>query len=85
MDADPNCSYVPKGVEVIPIQIDRVGEEVEWTSEARDRLARIPVFLRARIKKKLEERASAEGIAVTPDLMQRHREERERELGIKFN
>ena len=85
MGEDPNCSYVPQGGETIPIQIAGIDDEVEWTPEARERLARIPVFLRPRIKKKLEERARAEGTVVTPDLMQRHREERELELGIKFN
>jgi hypothetical protein len=85
MGEDPNCSYVPQGGEVIPIQITAAGEDVEWTPEARERLTRIPVFLRPRIKRKLEERAKAEGVAVTQTLMEKHRHEREQELGIKFN
>jgi hypothetical protein len=44
----------------------------------------MPVFLRPMVKGKLEERARNEGVPVTPELMARHRQERERELGLKF-
>jgi hypothetical protein len=85
MGEDPNCTYVPRGEELIAIQETVADEEVEWTPEARVRLERIPVFLRPLIERRLEERARGEGMLVTAALMQRHREERERELGIRFN
>ena len=43
------------------------------------------MFLRPVIKKKLEARAREEHVQVTVELMQKHRQERERDLGIKFN
>ena len=85
MGEDPNCTYVPRGEELIAIQETVADEEVEWTPEARERLKGIPVFLRPLIERRLEERARGEGMLVTAALMQRHREERERELGIRFN
>src|SRR5690606_27398002 len=85
MGEDPNCEYVPAGGEVIqPLRVD-VSDEVDWTPEAKERLSRIPIFLRPIVKKKLEARAREESTPVTVELMQRHREERERDLGIKFN
>jgi radical SAM protein with 4Fe4S-binding SPASM domain len=94
---DPNCGYVPKGAEPVQALLpgrpgvalrpeggERSGE-VDWTPEARDRLSHLPVFLRPMVKRKLEERARRENTPVTLELMRKHREERERELGIKFN
>lgn len=94
MGEDPSCAYQPEGKEIIaaapagPSGTGLTGEPegpVEWTAEAKARLARIPLFLRPVIKRKLEARARAEGSQVTADLMSRHRAERERDLGMKFN
>jgi radical SAM protein with 4Fe4S-binding SPASM domain len=63
----------------------KAGAPVDWTPEARERLARVPLFLRKVVKRKLEERARAEGTPVTAELMARHRSDREKELGLKFN
>lgn len=89
MGEDPNCEYEPKGGVTVAIREADArpakGGKVDWTPEAEERLARMPIFLRSVVKKKLEERARSEGVPVTPELMQRHRQERERELGIKFD
>ncbi len=85
MGEDPNCEYVPKGGPVLQAFKPKPSEEVDWTPEAKARLARIPMFLRPVIKKKLEARAREEHVQVTVELMQKHRQERERDLGIKFN
>ncbi|MEE9252533.1 MAG: radical SAM protein [Thermodesulfobacteriota bacterium] len=84
MAEDPNCSYIPRGREVIAVQSNFTDSRVEWTPEAKERLKKIPIFLRGLIKKRLEERARTEGTAVTVALMKKHKEEREKELGIKF-
>jgi radical SAM protein with 4Fe4S-binding SPASM domain len=84
MGEDPNCSYVPRGGTVIPLLAGREETEVEWTAEAKARLKRVPLFVRKRVKMKLEERARREGVPVTPELMQKHRKEREEELGMRF-
>ena len=83
---DPNCNYVPRGENVIAVleQTPIPEGHVAWTAEARARLKHIPIFLRPMVRKKLEERAASEGVSVTGELMQRHKEERERELGIAF-
>lgn len=85
MAEDPNCAFTPKGGAVLrPLETDP-GRSVEWTPEAERRLSRIPIFLRAVIRKKLEARAREENVPVTVELMQKHRRERESDLGIKFN
>lgn len=90
MGEDPSCDHVPRGGPRIavaaPAPDPRIASgPVEWTPEAMDRLAKVPLFLRTMVRKRLEERARAEGTAVTAELMIRHRQERERELGMKFN
>lgn len=84
---DPSCEYVPQGGPVIQAgsSLSAAGGAVEWTPEALDRLAKVPLFLRRVVKKKLEERARLEGVPVTAELMARHRAEREKDLGLKFN
>ncbi len=84
MGEDPNCQYIPQGGREIPVMTNPSSDQVVWTPEAKDRLKKLPVFLRGLIKKKLEERAMAEGLQVTKELMQKHRAEREEELGIKL-
>jgi hypothetical protein len=86
MAEDPNCSYIPLGRKEIPVfpHQSAFDQEVQWTEEARARLEKLPLFLRPIIKRNLEARAKAEGISITPELMQKYRQEREKELGIKF-
>ena len=83
---DPNCTYIPRGADVIAVSAVSSGGDsiVAWTKEAEERLQKVPVFLRSMIKRKLEQKASAEGVSVTAAFMERHRKERERETGIKF-
>lgn len=85
MGEDPNCEYIPKGGSVIQVANVDTAFAVDWTPEAKERLSHLPIFLRPVIKKKLEARARAERSPVTVELMQRHRAEREQELGMKFN
>lgn len=86
MGEDPSCAYRPAGDAVLSAApAPDPGAPVEWTAEAKARLAKVPLFLRPVVKKKLEARARAEGVPVTAELMARHRAERERELGLKFN
>jgi radical SAM protein with 4Fe4S-binding SPASM domain len=86
MGEDPSCAYQPAGGAAIPARLDPDPDApVDWTPEARARLSRIPLFLRPVVKKKLEARARTEGGTVTVELMARHRAERERDLGLKFN
>lgn len=86
MGEDPSCAWQPAGGEPIAARLAADPDApVDWTPEARARLSKIPLFLRPVVKKKLEARARAEGVAVTPELMARHRADRERDLGLKFN
>ena len=84
MAEDPSCEYIPTGKAVFQIEKSKMNEKVEWTQEALARLSRLPLFLRPVVKKKLEARALAEGVPVTAELMARHKNEREKELGLKF-
>ena len=86
-DEDPSCGYTPQGnnLIVIPERAEPAPTHVTWTPEALARLNRAPIFLRKMVQVKLEERAVAEGTPVTVELMQRYRQEREKELGIKFD
>jgi radical SAM protein with 4Fe4S-binding SPASM domain len=84
MGEDPSCGYQPQGKAVIQPEAAPAGQTADWTPEALARLANLPLFLRPVIKKKLEARAKAEGVPITVELMRRHKEERERELGLKF-
>jgi hypothetical protein len=87
MAEDPSCSYVPRGGDTVSVEHggSPTVVEVSWADDARERLGRIPLFLRKRIKRKLEERAAAEGLpVVTVQLMKKLKADREKELGIKF-
>ncbi len=84
MGEDPSCSYQPVGGETIPARLENGPEQVVWTQAARERLIKVPLFLRPMIRKKLEERALREGVEVTPELMQKHRSERQAQLGMRF-
>ena len=54
MDADPWCHYTPQGGPLIePLQDDE-NVAMQWSPQAKQRLARIPGFLRNMIKKRAE-------------------------------
>jgi radical SAM protein with 4Fe4S-binding SPASM domain len=54
MDADPICAYVPgAGPMVVPLS-SLENRHVRWSSEAQQRLSRIPGFLRKLVKKRAE-------------------------------
>ncbi|MEO6096058.1 MAG: radical SAM protein [Fibrobacteria bacterium] len=84
MAEDPSCEYEPAGGAIIPVRKPDGDTEVVWTPEARERLSKLPLFLRPVVKRKLEARARTEGVPVTPELMTRHKREREAELGFHF-
>jgi radical SAM protein with 4Fe4S-binding SPASM domain len=63
MGEDPWCTHQPSGVRPDDL-------EVGWTPEARERLARVPAFIRSRLEKGLEAHARARGMPmVTAELM----------------
>ena len=75
MAEDPKCGYVPAPTavpEATPVQPSEEG--VRWRADAEARLANIPAFVRARIRKRLEEKAAAQGLSeITPEFMLRNR------------
>lgn len=85
MGEDPNCDYLPNPAAVM-IKPDSSGLHASlWTPEARERLQRLPLFLRGMIKKRLEERARKEGGPITVAMMQRHRAESQIANGLSLN
>ena len=66
LETDPLCLYEPSGEPV------ETTEETspQWSAEAEQRLERIPIFLRAMVRKSTERHAKSNGIEViTPELM----------------
>ena len=67
MGEDPWCVYEPKGDEK---KAATQPAAPAWDPEARERLEKIPAFLRPMIKKGLERYAASKGIdTITPELM----------------
>ena len=54
MDSDPYCAYVPEGGEIIQPFQEITDDSIIWHEDARQRLSRIPGFLRKMIKKRAE-------------------------------
>jgi hypothetical protein len=54
MDADPVCAYQPRGDAVITPLADAAASPMAWDAAAEQRLARVPTFLRALVKKRAE-------------------------------
>ena len=54
LDADQLCAYRPRGGAVIPVLTDASVGTPSWSPEARQRLARVPEFLRKMVKKRAE-------------------------------
>lgn len=72
---DPNCSYVkPPEAQPEPPPAPSPRRAVHWEPGARALLERIPAFVRALVKARLEERAAREGRdCVTLEFMRAHR------------
>ncbi len=77
MGGDPLCDYTPSGVEEpVPLKTEEKEEgfELEWTPSARERIERVPFFLRRIIIPMIERRAKEEGLkTVTPEFLERVR------------
>jgi len=54
MGDDPWCNYQPEGGEIIQPLIEQKSE-ISWTSEAEQRLSRVPGFLRKMVRKRAED------------------------------
>jgi len=54
MDADPWCTYSPRGGVIIEPLVDTATFGIRWTSQAENRLSRVPLFLRKMIRKRAE-------------------------------
>ncbi|MCU7876331.1 MAG: radical SAM protein [Candidatus Thiodiazotropha sp. (ex Lucinoma borealis)] len=54
MDADPWCSHYPSGQSIIEPLDDKLDRAVVWSSEAEQRLLRVPGFLRKMVRKRAE-------------------------------
>ena len=54
MDSDPWCVYQPRGGPAIEPLSDEAHSDIQWSSEAEQRLSRVPGFLRKMVKKRAE-------------------------------
>lgn len=72
---DPNCLYVkPLQTRPEPLPASSARREVNWEPEARALLDRIPAFVRATVKARLEDRAAREGReCITLEFIREHR------------
>jgi radical SAM protein with 4Fe4S-binding SPASM domain len=71
LDADPWCSYQPRGAAVIEPLADSPDSMVTWDPVAEQRLARVPPFLRKMVRKRAESHVLEQGeTRVTPEHMQ---------------
>ena len=61
METDPWCVYQPEGGAVIEPLVENVSDEVSWSSEAQQRLKRVPGFLRKMVKKRAESYVREQG------------------------
>jgi len=66
MGEDPWCEYEPKGGGAVSV----TEEDLVWTEEARERLSKVPGFLREMVKRGVEGYAREKDInKITPDIM----------------
>ena len=88
--ADESCAYEPTGEEPLvqpgagttPTYGVDAEAELPWTPAARERIERIPSFVRGVVSKRVEDFARREGISeVTPELLDRIR----REMPVDFS
>ncbi len=69
MGEDPWCTHEPDAKKKTASPRPQARDPV-WTDDAKERLGRVPVFLRGMVKKGVERYAAASGIRViTPDVM----------------
>jgi len=54
MDADPWCNYIPQGGAIIEPLVETATLGVHWSSQAENRLSRVPPFLRKMIMRRAE-------------------------------
>jgi hypothetical protein len=80
MAEDPACAYQPGGESgTLPagstaVYSREVNMTMPWSEEARNRLQRIPSFVRGMVVDRVEEQARQRGVStVTSDLLQRQR------------
>lgn len=85
MGEDPNCDYQPRGGAVIQPLREALEFDAVWTAEAKERLARLPIFIRSMVRKRLEERARREKAPITVTMMERHRAESQSKYGLNFD
>ncbi|MFQ6004348.1 MAG: radical SAM protein [Woeseia sp.] len=68
MDPDPWCDYEPRGGPVIQPLSDDAHRDISWSTEAGQRLTRVPGFLRKMVKKRAEAYVAELGLScVTPE------------------
>jgi radical SAM protein with 4Fe4S-binding SPASM domain len=79
MGEDPLCDYRPSGTEE-PIRYEvNAGEgfELVWSEEAKERIRRVPLFLRSIVVKLVERMAKEEGVReITPEFLEKVRRSR---------
>ncbi len=64
LEEDPWCTYQPAGGDALPLN------EIEWSMEAKERLQRVPSFIRGKVELSIEEYARVKGTGiVTVELM----------------
>ncbi|HHH39219.1 MAG TPA: radical SAM protein [Sedimenticola sp.] len=61
MDTDPWCSHHPTGRPLIEPLTEAGRDEIGWTPEAEQRLARVPGFLRRMVRKRAEDHVRERG------------------------
>jgi radical SAM protein with 4Fe4S-binding SPASM domain len=70
MAEDSKCAYEPPSDAVPETVAVTAGVAVHWTAEAERALERVPAFVRERVRRRLEEKAMAQGLAeITPRFM----------------
>lgn len=68
MGEDPWCEYEPQGKKTA--KVENAGVQPVWTEEAKERLGKVPVFLRSMVRKGVERYAASKGLKeITPEVM----------------
>jgi hypothetical protein len=74
MAGDAKCGYLPPDGALPEMRPTPKTAGVAWTPEAQALLERIPGFVRARVRERLEAAATREALpAITPEFMHAHR------------
>jgi AdoMet-dependent heme synthase len=73
MGEDPWCEYIPPPIPENPLA-PKTDNKPVWDDAARERLAKVPIFLRSMVKSGVERYARKKGLSIiTPNLMQEMR------------